>query len=694
MVKQQWEEETIERFRGYLSQNRNTTYGITGRDVVVDKRTGGNFDYQLQNEKGEKIAVELFRMVENGEDLAKSRVWYKVVGFLRDAVQRRGLKGYLVYTPQFFVKKSEMKVYSEKMAEVIEKGIRFNTTAKEFVHDGFKFHKVESFDTISLSYSDGVRSVDSRRTAINSFVRLLPKKNKQVNIANHERLLVVVKWAYFVDSHAAIGALTTLDFNQFTNIDKIFFEEKEGEFVLIYDHSVIDAIKSRTEIKNPDSHKLLVEYLKNKLDDRNHNAFDYIKTIGTRVGNLEWLPKDTKENLIHFGKTFSVGQIEDAMWIVRMLNNDQNPNPTGANDLDDPEGKHNYHSDVVRNEDVRNITTIRGHLCWLMSHIVAKNKPQYYTEIISILTRYIREGNLYMRIQATYPLVELIVRGKATKNQDESPFEWKQEERDLVRDLPLNMLRENAAHPRVQKAILYMFDKLRDLNEAEAEEVLSAFVSIDDSDVLHDLAALLPYFALFRKGDFPEESPFNPSASITLLKEQIVNGKTALKSSLAWHFWKMLEEKSIPYKDIREYMLLFWGNEYDPSTAHMFGLIIRQLADISPGDAKDFFEKIANLLKEYLLKHPEERHQVWLDDTDHALILFVSEPNRLLRLIGTLKDIWMVGGTYIGNMSLIFGSHEKVPGGDKERVKFELKRMYDEMKTVQPLLQPIDWNRN
>ena len=308
MTKEQWEEEAIERFRAYLSNARQFTYGITNRDVVVNPTTGENFDYQLQNENGEKIAVEIFRMVENGTDLAKNRVWHQVTNFLRDILKKKGLKGYLVYTPQFFVKKSEMKIYAEKMAEVIEDGIKNNPTASKFTHEGFNFHKIVSLENISLSYSEGVRSIDSRGTATHSFVDKLPKKNKQVNIADHERVLVVVNWAFFVDPHSAIRALSSFDFGQFENVDKIFFEGKEGEFSLIFDRSVVDAIKGHTPVNNPDALKLLVEYLDNQLDDKNQNAFDFIKTVGTTSGNLNWLTNGAKISLIRFAENFPEGK--------------------------------------------------------------------------------------------------------------------------------------------------------------------------------------------------------------------------------------------------------------------------------------------------------------------------------------------------------------------------------------------------
>lgn len=695
MAKEQWEEESIERFREYLSQTRKFTYGVTDRDVIVNKTTGENFDYQLQNESGEKIAVEVFRLVENGEDLARSRVWHTMAGFIKDEIKKRDLKGYLVYTPQFFVKKSEMKTLAVKQAEIIEAGIKNNPAEKKFKYEGYDFHKIDSLETISLSYSEGARSIDSRGTATSGFAGKLPKKNKQVDVAGHERMLLVVNWAFFVDSRDAIRALSSFDFDQFENVDKIFFEGKQGEFVLIYDRSVVDAIKTRAKVENPEALKLLTQYLNHQLADKNQSAFDFIKTISLPSGNLDWLTdNEVKENLVHFGtELLAKGLIEDAIWIVKMLHNDSNPNPSGANDLDDPKSEHNYHVRVIKNEDVRNITTVRGHLCWLMSRIIAQNKPEYYTEILEIITRYISEDNLYIRIQATYPLMEFIVRKKAVRNQDESAFDWKKEEREQVRKIPLQMLRDNTRYPRVLEALLHIFDRFRDLNEQEAEEVIRALIATEQDDVLHDLAALIPYFALFRKNDFPDEGSFNPDTFIEILKNQIVSGRPAMKSSLTWHFWKMLEQNTLPYEQIREYILLFWENGYDTSVASMFGLVFEQLAVIAPDDAKNLFEKMIDLLGVRLKEDPEERHQAWINATEEIVALLATEPNRLLKLVDKLKNIWLMGRVYFGDIATIFGSYQKVAPENKERVKVELIKIYEEMKASHPQIQPVDWNK-
>lgn len=695
MAKDQQEEEAIERFREYLSRTRAFTYGVTDRDVIVNEETKENFDYQLQNENGEKVAVEIFRLVENGEDLARSRVWHDMAGLIKDETEKKGLKGYLVYTPNFLVSKSKRKAFAAKQAKIIEEGIKSNQTEEKFSYEGYEFHKIPSLESISFSFSDGARSVDSRGTATSSFANKLPKKNKQVGVADHERMLLVVNWAFFVGSHDAIRALSSFDFDQFENVDKIFFEGKQGEFALIYDRSVIEAIKARQKVENPEALKLLIQYLKHRLADKNQGAFDFIKTMGQSSGNLNWLSDDeAKENLVQFGtELLAKGLVDEAMWIVRMLENDPNPAPSGANDPDDPNGDYNYHSKVLRGEDARIITTVRGHLCWLMSRIIVQNKPAYYTEIIKILIRYISEGNLYIRTQATYPLMELVIRRKATRNQDGTPFDWNPKERVLVREIPLEMVRDNAKYPRVLESVLHIFDKFRDLNEREAEEVLRILLATEQDDVLHDLATLVAYFALFRKKDFPADGAFKPDVFIEILRDQTMNGKRTMRSSLAWHFWKILEQKLLPYDELREYILLFWENAYDSSVASMFGLVYEQLAIVAPNDARDLFEKMIELLKVHLQNNPAESRQAWVKGTEEVIDLFMAEPDRLLKLVNNLKDIWVMGSVYIGDIAAIFGSYQKVASKDKEHVRSELKKLYEEMKKIHPQIQPVDWSK-
>ena len=83
MAKKWWEEETIERFCLYLSQARSCSLAITGRDVIVDPISKEDFDYELISSTGQTLAVEIFRLVESGEELASSNTWSQVVAELK-----------------------------------------------------------------------------------------------------------------------------------------------------------------------------------------------------------------------------------------------------------------------------------------------------------------------------------------------------------------------------------------------------------------------------------------------------------------------------------------------------------------------------------------------------------------------------------------------------------------------------------
>jgi len=221
----------------------------------------------------------------------------------------------------------------------------------------------------------------------------------------------------FVDAADTIRALSSFEFDELENIDKIYFEPTQGQFTLIFDRSVIDAIKERQKINQPGAAELLLEYIRYQLQNKNTDAFDCVKSITSASGNISWLSDDgAKEALVRLGEELvSKGALGEAMWIVQQLEHDPDPDPTGETDR--------YHLMVLRSEQTGVITTVRGHLCWLMAKLVVQNKAEYYTEIIAIIKRYATDQNLYIKKQVAIPLGELLARRKATKNSDGSAFD-------------------------------------------------------------------------------------------------------------------------------------------------------------------------------------------------------------------------------------------------------------------------------
>lgn len=688
--KDQTEEETIQRFIDHLSVKEGIAFGITGRDVLVS--SGKNFDYEITSIEGKKYAVELFRMVESEQDIANSRGWNEVIGELRKETDKRDLKGYMIYTPSFLYKRSQLSTYVIKQADAIETALKNNNGKEKFEQDGYKFHKLDSLDKLFFSFSNGVRTIDSQGTALASFSGLLPKKNEQLDTTTqHKRIILVQNWAMFVEPETAIKALTKIDFMSLSNIDQIYYEARQNEFVLIFDRNLLTALSERKEVEDSDLHSLLDENLGHLLNEKDPRAFSYIKEISDTKKSIDWLTeKGTRQDLVLFAEAQlrEYKDLDTALWVVRMLCNDSDPNPAGISS----EGVENdAHADILENKEVRYITSVRGHLCHLISGVISQNKPELYREMLDIIKKFSKEDNLYIRLQVTYPLTEFVTRRRATKNQDETPFIWEQEQKKEVRELAFEMLRQNASHPKVLTGLLTVFQFLRDVSTNEAKEIIETFLNTKDKDVLHELAPLVLYFALLRKSEWKDEPFFNSTEMVKILKDQINNGDDSIRSSMVWHLWKVIQDKVLPYDDVREYVHLYFESSYSHNVVSMLAFIIEELTKNNPKEAIFLYKRMLEQIRDHIEKYPEDTGH-WINSTEEVIVLLYDQPDTLLEIVTLLKDFW-IKRMYIGDPKLIFESYRNVPTERKEEVKVKLKEMYENMQSINPHLPDIDWTQ-
>jgi hypothetical protein len=692
MAKEQWEEETIERFRDFLSRERSATYGISDRDVVVDPTTGVNFDYQLTSSSGDKVAVEISRLVESGTDLASAKVWSQIVTLLKQKLTEQGIKGYLVALPKMHIPLRAVGTYAHHAAARITTAISDNAGVETFSAGGMTFRRIEEYESISFSWGGEARYVNPHGTAETAFLDILPKKNKQVGILDHERIVVVVNWSMFVDEGNVVRALSRIDFDAFQNVDRIFFEDRSDRFFQVYERTTYNAIVSQQPSSVGDP-ALLLRYLEHQLADRKKEAYGFVKATTLEAGSIEWLSSNAaKVNLVRYAEGFAeTGQLDEAMWAIRQLKYDPDPDPDGENSPDDPDGEYNSHRRILNGEEERGITTVRGHLCWLIVKVIVQNKPTYYAELIEILTRYISERNLYIRTQSMIPLTDLAVRLRAVRNEDGSEFTWDRDGRAKVRALAFHALAENVEYPRVLQMLLPVFDRMKDIKESEAMTVLRVFLDTEADYILHDLAALIIYFALFRSKDFTGEGLFDAANFVELLKQQISGGRPSMRASLVWHFWKILQAKYLPFEEIREYLPIFWMHEYDQGLASSFDLLFDELIVASPSDASDIFAQMMERLKGFMGRHEKLTAEIWISGVDKLIPLFVDNPHRLLRVVGVLVDA-RKKGAFIHDLATTLESYRLIAESHRETVKVELRKLHCEIRELDTRFPEIDWS--
>ena len=285
-MKAQWEEDAKDHFIAELKAQGRGDWSVTETDVVVDKQSNRYFDYRLQC-RDEFIALELFRLVENEQDLARNKIWSTVANGIAAELRKRGIKGYTIHSPNYFnVSRSKIPEYILKVAGLLEQAIRENLETDLILADGYEIKRIEGFSDVSLFSTGPGGAVNPTGTARDVIADKLPTKNRQLNIANHERIILIVNWAHIVDRSAMIEACSLVDFSKFENVDKVYFEvPHNGGIHLVYDRKLYAAFQPNGEAPER-IEPLLISWLAPLLYRRDPQAFRLVRKITEREKSI------------------------------------------------------------------------------------------------------------------------------------------------------------------------------------------------------------------------------------------------------------------------------------------------------------------------------------------------------------------------------------------------------------------------
>ena len=552
MTKQQWEEDAKDRFIVALSALQRGNWSVSDRDVVVDAATGRNFDYELQCETAQQsIALEIFRLVDDEEEIARQKLWAKVANSIAAELRKRGITGYSIITPRFTVQKNRIPEFVKNTADAIEAGIMQNADKEKFRISEFQLSQIPDFPDISLSSFGPGGAVDPPGIALTALEEKLRIKNEQLAIDDHERVLLVVNWTRIVDLRDMVSACSQVDFSQFANVDQIYFEEEPGKISLVYDRRVFLAL-SEGEQPLAEVETLFVEWLGNRLAHLEAAAFEQVKKLTTQRGSLHWLPDSSREQLISYGEEFlQKGEWENVRWIVENLKDD--PNPVINRPPEENESTFSEHCGIERGESGWFIHSVRGRLCWLLQKIVAVPKTEYYESVLGIIEEYATGANLYIRQQAIVPLIELTKRRFAKIGGTGERF-MTDSLAKRTKDLAVRLLDENEKYPVLLEWTSHVLVFIRDLDEETAWSVLNRLLPIASSDASDDIAYMAIYFGLFREREFGKLGPFQSERFKEFLSENLRYGVGRFRGTAAMHLKAILEQGQAQFQELMPYL--------------------------------------------------------------------------------------------------------------------------------------------
>lgn len=235
--KKEWEYATKDRFLAYLKRTKGEEWKVLREDYRVNEQTGKDFDFQL-GLASRRMALELFRLTDDGRAMAAQYVWIEIVTLIEKEFEARGIIGLAMNTPPYFsVPKAQRPQFARKICDKLEPHVRKLADGEEINLERFHITKIEGLggNVSSRYYGFGVFNPVGK--AYESVGRLLPEKNAQLNIAGHERAVLIVSWAHIVTTEDMIEALRDVDLESLSNIDRIYFEPAIDQIELVFERS-------------------------------------------------------------------------------------------------------------------------------------------------------------------------------------------------------------------------------------------------------------------------------------------------------------------------------------------------------------------------------------------------------------------------------------------------------------------------
>lgn len=636
MAKAQWELDAVARFLAFYNQERGLPFTAVGEDVVVDLVLGTNYDFELATGDGgvPPVAFEVFRLIDSQADLASRQIWSQIVDMLQDEMDARGLKGYLVRTPSFSVPKFRRAQYAKEQANLLEQAIKNNAGVKTFHADGYELTAIEGLPAVRFSSFSSAMYIDPSGRALTALRDKLPDKNNQLNVAGHERTVLVINWNFPIPTDDVIEACSQIDFTSLPNIDRIYFESTPGRHSLVFDRTVFEDLCGQRPASNPALEPLYIKWLSSGLARRDQAAFTLAKRLIDERGPL-FLPEDARQSVVLYGEQFVAdSRWDDAEWIVRTFRDD--PSPSLTNQLVDGEERLSYHNRVRQGDDVGIIAFVRAHVAWLVQQIVCAPKRDLYPLMIDTVGRFLDGEDLYVRQQAAIPLIELTIRRYRT--HDGQRF-MNDESAEQVRRLALRLLRGNAAYPRVLDVASRVFVWMHDFSEEEFREVFETLVNTGSDDAIESAADILVYYALFRQQENDRFGPFDQTWAKARLAQATVQGPGKLRSQCTWIVGRLLKEERVELAVVLDYMAGIPCGPYDRWVFSQFYRALDDYATTSPVGLGTALLEAFRREREYCLGDPQR--VVWhLESAWRALekLAATGEEQVVVHCIATITD--------------------------------------------------------
>lgn len=661
-------------------------------------------DYFLEQPK---VYVEI-KQVHDREELEHTMSWGYNTKKLQDELDKRRNdpifpKGtYLLDFPwNLKIKAGQEKTVADSIISAIR-----NNQKKFFVEGVGDFEVISKSEgnenkVVLFASSGPVKSINPAGTIHQNISPKIAKANKQLgkSKANKKILLLVNKY-FFAKINDFIEALmySYKDLLGYKNIEEIWlqFENRDKQFFheLLYSHDFLTAFEEKKIKPSDEQHKKLFEkwfYSLEKLgDEYKEKLFSALRQFFKDKKPYQlFTNKFTRERMVNLGIWLAEKErLNDVIWIIDKFIDDPDPEEPEKY-LGDPE--FNYHQKIIDGEDPHIITTVLGHLAWVIQKLsVNKN---YIVKALNYTKTLLEHKNLYVKLQAIIPLIEIAGRRQWLEGWGERPRRGQYKEfHQLVFGL-VKLVAENPNYKAIAKWLCRIFVYYNDLSTNEAEKVLDALKTTDEA------AVLFVYFGIFRQRHYKDQAiEYNGQRLERKLKEMIKNSKEdyqSLRASITWYLWDILKKHRNEFQTIKPYIDLILKQPYQSDVYDNIEMIINDWIKDKPDICIQWYKQMLSKIYDFAnhTKKLKLHGGLWLMYTEEIVEAIAKHnPNELVEVMKELVSLWKKG-IFVGSPKRLFESY-KLVSVKRQRIdtKKIFHKLYNSMRKLNPKIEMIDWD--
>lgn len=623
------------------------------------------------------IATNLQKAVDNGELLSS-------------------VKGtYLVNTPELF----KLHKFNEASKIILEAVVKNDKKVNVFGAD-FEINKVsDQGKMVVFGSMSGAGFIDPPNIVYTNIKDKLITANKQLdnppaNVKPTKRIVLLVNKYYFPlwnwDLFKAIS-FAYQDLRIYQNIDEIWYQLKTKDkgftHQLLYRKSFFDQFeKSRFTSTNAENYELFANWfsaLSELGEEKKNRLFIALQQLlKDKRPDKVFLNSQTRQEMVRLGLWLAEKErFDDVVWLVEQFITDDDP-PKPENYKGD--AKFNYHSQILNNEDVNTIVTVLGHLAWTVQKLAVRK--DYIVKSFGFTQKLLKHKNYYAVLQGLVPLIEIAARRQWLEEYDK---ENSTREYQKFKSLAFDLLEKYSQYKSFGDPLTHLFYYYKDLDTDQAVKVLKKL------EKSREAAALFVYFGIFRERHFKGKVTFDQKQLREILESIILEKHSEyfdLKGSIAWNFWRILEDTPTEFDTIKPYLDLFMSLPYNKRYYSSLERIIEEWIERNPDICIRWFETMIEKVNEYVKGDEAIARNTWIDSEIVIQYIARNKPILLIDLVGKLVSLWKLGA-FVGDPKDIFEVYKFVQNPKtKKQIKDKFTAWYKEMRELNPKLHEVTWD--